>query len=83
MYKYYCLLIFSESLSQEKSFFPSYWNSGFSTGIPGEDCELIDLQSNSDEYRNVFMNFISSMPRCKIQWIKAVQNPRLWMKYAM
>eukprot|EP00794_Sanderia_malayensis_P015185 gene15185-16747_t len=71
-----------KSFSDETSFFPSYWNSGLMSGFPGEDCELIDLPSSSNEYRVVYLSFIATMEHVTVSWIKAVQNPRLWMQYA-
>ena len=77
------VIYFSEKLSQEKSYFPSYWDAASLSGIAGEECEILELHTESIEYQNVLQHFTRSMENFAITRILAVQNPRLWMTYAM
>ena len=73
-----------ENTAAEKSFFPSYWQIA-EIGIPGDfgQCKLLKLDAQSREYVSVLSDFQRSMKNCRIEKIMAVQNPRLWMTYAM
>ncbi|XP_068800830.1 protein mono-ADP-ribosyltransferase PARP12 isoform X2 [Struthio camelus] len=66
-------------LSEEESTsMPAHWDK---SALPELGFKLIELDSSSDEYKKVQVDFQRTMPKTVIQRICRVQNPSLWELY--
>ncbi|NXL95214.1 PAR12 polymerase, partial [Alectura lathami] len=57
---------------------PAHWDK---CALPDVGFKLIDLDSSSDEYKKVKVDFQRTLPKTVIQRICRVQNPTLWEVY--
>ncbi|XP_064369975.1 protein mono-ADP-ribosyltransferase PARP12-like isoform X1 [Dromaius novaehollandiae] len=64
--------------SEESTSVPAHWDK---SALPELGFKLIELDSSSDEYKKVQVDFQRTMPKTIIQKIHRVQNPSLWELY--
>ncbi|NXQ87462.1 PAR12 polymerase, partial [Nyctibius grandis] len=57
---------------------PSHWDK---SALPELGFKLIELDSSSEEYKKVKVDFQRTMPKTVIKRIRRVQNPSLWVLY--
>ncbi|NWH67542.1 PAR12 polymerase, partial [Geococcyx californianus] len=57
---------------------PAHWDK---SALPEQGFKLIELDSSSEEYKKVKLDFQRTMPRTVIKRIRRVQNPSLWELY--
>uniref|UniRef100_A0A8B9SD04 Poly(ADP-ribose) polymerase family member 12 n=1 Tax=Apteryx owenii TaxID=8824 RepID=A0A8B9SD04_APTOW len=63
---------------EESTSVPAHWDK---SALPELGFKLIKLDSSSDEYKKVQVDFQRTMPKTIIQGIHRVQNPSLWELY--
>ncbi|XP_009693167.1 PREDICTED: poly [ADP-ribose] polymerase 12, partial [Cariama cristata] len=57
---------------------PAHWDK---SALPELGFKLIELDSSSEEYKKVKVDFQRTMPKTVIKMIRRVQNPSLWELY--
>ncbi|XP_032851842.2 protein mono-ADP-ribosyltransferase PARP12 isoform X1 [Tyto alba] len=57
---------------------PAHWDK---SALPELGFQLIELDSSSEEYKKVKVDFQRTMPKTVIKRIRRVQNPSLWALY--
>ncbi|NWX18605.1 PAR12 polymerase, partial [Aegotheles bennettii] len=57
---------------------PAHWDK---SALPELGFKLIELDSSSEEYKKIKVDFQRTMPRTVIKKIRRVQNPSLWELY--